>query len=158
MDNATIVAIVILVGVFALMAITIFKAGIEAAVKLWGVMGALTGVAFGAITSYYFTNKSNQLEIQQAQLQKEAAVLALNNASLKAAEANRFVGNLVLALKGEKTQGNFASTKYLFAIPERERVELAGKAEQASTQLKDIHALKYAIFPRLHKNDADPIQ
>lgn len=147
MDNATIVAVVILVGVFVLMGITIFAAGIEAAVKLWSVMGALTGVAFGAITSYYFTNKSNQHEIQQAQLQKEAAVLALNNASLKAAEANKFVGTLALALKGEKTSAIFPSTKYLFSIPERERVELAGRAEQASTQLKDIHALKFAVIP-----------
>lgn len=147
MDNATIVAVVILIGVFVLMAITIFKAGIEAAVKLWGVMGALTGVAFGAITSYYFTNKSNQHEIQQVQLQKDAAVLALNNASLKAAEANRFIGNLALALKGDKAPGNLATTKYLFSIPEHERIELAGKAEQASAQLKDIHALKRAVIP-----------
>lgn len=149
MDNTTIVATVILVGVFVLMAITIMKAGIEAAVKLWSVMGALTGVAFGGITSYYFTNKSNQQEIQQAQLQKEAAILALNNASLKAAEANKLVGLLASALKGEKTPSSFPiSTKLLSSIPEPERIELTDKVEQASTQLKDIHAMKYAVVPK----------
>jgi hypothetical protein len=65
MSDATIVAIVILTGVFILMAITIWKSGIDAAVQLWGVMGALTGVAFGAITSFYFTNKINQNEIKK---------------------------------------------------------------------------------------------
>lgn len=145
MDNTTVVAVVILVGVFLLMAITIFKAGIEAAVKLWSVMGALTGVAFGSITSYYFTNKSNQAEIRRAQLEKEAVVLALSNASLKAAEANKFVGTWAAALKGEKTPLSGLSTKYLLAIPERERAELAVKADETVTQLEDIQSLKFTV-------------
>ena len=46
MNDATIVAVIILVGVFILIGITIVSAGVEAAIKLWGIMGALTGVAF----------------------------------------------------------------------------------------------------------------
>ena len=74
MDNTTIIAIVMLVCVFITLIITIIKGGVEAGIRLWGVMGALTGVGFGAIVSYYFTDKSNQQEIQKALLQKQAAI------------------------------------------------------------------------------------
>lgn len=146
MDNTTIVATVILVGVFVLMALAIVKSGIDAAVRLWGVMGALTGVAFGGITSYYFTNQSNQNEIQQAQLQSRAAAVALDNASQKAAEANKLVESLAAALKGEKTSSSSPiGARLLARLPESDKAELASKIEQASTQLKDIHALKNMI-------------
>lgn len=147
MDNPTIVAVVILSGVFVLLAITILKAGVDAAIKLWGVMGALTGVAFGAITSFYFTNKLNQQEIQQANLQKESAVLALNNAALKAAEANKFVTPFAMVLKGNLKPYNSSpiSAEWLAAIPEQERADLANKVEKASAELKDIHVLKEKI-------------
>ena len=148
MDNPTIVAVVILVGVFLLIGISIIKGGVEAAIKLWSVMGALTGVAFGAITSFYFTNKLNQHEIQQANLQKETAVLALNNAALKAAEANKFVTPFAMVLKGElKPSASFPfSAKLLSSIPDQERAELTTKVENAAAQLKDIHEMKQAIY------------
>ena len=66
MDNPTIVAVVILAGVFILMAVAILKEGVAGANRLWNIMGALTGVAFGSIVSFYFTEKSNRHEIQRA--------------------------------------------------------------------------------------------
>ncbi|MDP3013737.1 MAG: hypothetical protein Q8M92_05800, partial [Candidatus Subteraquimicrobiales bacterium] len=81
MSEATIVALAILVGVFVIMIITILKSGIEAAIKMWGVMGALTGVAFGAITSFYFTNTINQQEIRQEKAKTASVELALSNAA-----------------------------------------------------------------------------
>ena len=74
MENITIIAAVMLVCVFVTMIVTIIKRGVEAAIKLWGVMGAFVGVGFGAILGYYFTDKSNQAEIQNALRQKEAAL------------------------------------------------------------------------------------
>lgn len=70
MSEATIVALVIMIGVFLTMIVTIIKSGPEAAIKMWGVMGALTGVAFGAITSFYFTTEANQNEIAALKLAK----------------------------------------------------------------------------------------
>lgn len=153
MNDATIVALIILVGVFILIGITIVSAGVEAAIKLWGIMGALTGVAFGAITSYYFTNKSNQHEIRQAQDQKQAAVLALNKAASKAGEINGFVTSLTSALKErivkvhDKAARDISSDNKKSSLPTLEigDVELLEKAEQASAQLKDIQALKDTI-------------
>lgn len=70
MSDATIVALVIMIGVFLTMIVTIIKSGPEAAIKMWGVMGALTGVAFGAITSFYFTTAANQNQIAALKLAK----------------------------------------------------------------------------------------
>jgi uncharacterized membrane protein required for colicin V production len=116
MSDATIVAVVILVGVFVLMSFAIIKHGIDGAVRLWGIMGALTGVAFGSITSYYFTNKYNQQEIRQVKAEKNAIELALNNAINKAIAAN----------------------KIIVSIPQTKTTELPNKIEKASAQLKAI--------------------
>lgn len=70
--QATIIAVVMLVGVFVLVGVALFKGGVEAALKLWGVMGEPTGVGFGAITSFYFTGAVNQRQISQINEQKEA--------------------------------------------------------------------------------------
>ena len=61
--EAAVIAIVLLVGVFTLIAIALFKSGVEGALKLWSGMGAVTGVAIGAIVSFYFTDQLNREEI-----------------------------------------------------------------------------------------------
>ena len=139
MNDATIIAIVILGGVFILMLVTVVKHGVEAAAKLWSVMGALTGVAFGAITSFYFTNKANQFEIRQALLQKKAAIEALDTASKRAVEANTIVMPIAAALKGEpEGSPSFLSTKAVSSIPPHERAELTKQVDQVSTHLHFI--------------------
>ena len=148
LDNATIVAVVILVGVFLLMAVTIIKSGIDAAIKLWGIMGALTGVTFGAITSYYFTDKSNQQEIQQANSQKIKAELALDNAALKASEANKLLIPVANALQKESEPSAFSSVrgKELFpSITTQEQAVLVAEIEKASANLREINALKKGV-------------
>ena len=69
MSDPTLIAIIILGGVFAIMIVTIIKDGSEAAIKMWTVMGALTGVAFGAIISFYFTNEIRRIEVAQLKRQ-----------------------------------------------------------------------------------------
>lgn len=86
MSDATVVAIVILFVVLVIMIAAIMKAGVEGAIRIWSVMGALTGVAFGSITSFYFTNQVNQKQIAQLQAENETVTLALSNASLKLQE------------------------------------------------------------------------
>jgi len=145
LDNATIVAVVILVGVFVLMAVTIIKSGIDAAIKLWGVMGALTGVAFGAITSFYFTDRSYQQEIQQAKSQKINAELALDNAAFKASEANKLLMPVAKALQTESgpSTSSPANDKGLFSsITIQGQAALVAEIEKASANLRDINALK----------------
>ena len=67
MDNTTLVAIIILVGIFGLMAIVLLKWGVDAALKIWGVLG----VVLGAIVSFYFTDRVKETEV--AQVSEKAA-------------------------------------------------------------------------------------
>lgn len=145
MDSTTIVAVIILLGVFILMGITLYIHGIEAAVKLWSVMGTLTGVAFGSITSFYFTNKLNRQEIQQANLQKELATQALNNATTKANEVNKIAIAFATQLKEEKQP--------LSNIPPDDRVKLANNFETISAKLDDISQLNEKF---IHYNSKKP--
>ena len=147
MSDATIVAIVMLAGVFVVMSITIMKVGVEGAVKLWSVMGALTGVAFGSITSYYFTNKANQQEIRQVKAEKMAVELALNNAAFKAMEVNKVMSPIAAAFKGEKTSpASFPiSSQTIWSIPKSERTEFENKMDIAIMQLNDIKELRKKV-------------
>src|SRR5436305_8209409 len=101
MSEATIVALVILIGVFVLMAITIWKAGTDAAIKLWGVMGALTGVAFGAITSYYFTSKISENTVAEVRTENKRLQTALTTVTTSASKAHTLVSPVYAALQGD---------------------------------------------------------
>jgi hypothetical protein len=150
MSDTTIVAIVILGGVFLVMSMAIFKAGVEGAVKVWSVMGALTGVAFGSITSFYFTNESNQQEIRQAKLEKNTMVLALADVANKADEANKFFTSFAAELKNEKKSISAPEKsisapgrdKIISSISEDERTQLIARIEHASKQLNEISKLQ----------------
>lgn len=83
MSDTTIIAAIILGGVFLIMLVTIIKSGVEGAIKMWNLMGALTGVAFGAITSFYFTNQVNQQEIAGLQ----TAYIEASDTALKAQQS-----------------------------------------------------------------------
>lgn len=146
MSETTIVALVILGGVFVVMSITIYMHGPEAAIKMWGVMGALTGVAFGGITSFYFTNKSSQQEISQVRAEKAAVELKLSNAATYAVDVNKIVSPWVSALKGEQTSASFPiNTKLVRSIPEGERAVLADRFERATMKLQEINKLQAKI-------------
>ena len=58
MNDATVIAVIILVGMFLVLIVTILKSGVDAALRLWSGMGALTGVALGSIITFYFTNQA----------------------------------------------------------------------------------------------------
>jgi len=143
-SDATIVAIVILVGVFVLMSITILKYGAEGAARLWGIMGALTGVAFGGITSFYFTNKYNQQEIRQVKLEKKNTELVLYIATVKAGEANKYVSSIASVLESKRISPLVSpSSSIIFKpIPESEIINFTRWIEAASLELKDIEQLK----------------
>lgn len=146
MSDTTIVAVVILGGVFLVMSMAIFKAGVEGAVKIWSVMGALTGVAFGSITSFYFTNESNQQEIRQAKLEKNTMVLALADVANKADEANKFFASFAAELKNEKKSISAPGRdKIISSISEDERTQLIARIEHASKQLNEISKLQAQV-------------
>ena len=65
MNEATIIAIIVLCGIFLVLLASIIRYGIESTLKLWNGMGALTGLAFGSIISFYFTDQANQAELSQ---------------------------------------------------------------------------------------------
>ena len=60
MNDATVIAAILLCGMFLIIIVTILKYGVDAALKLWTGMGAITGVALGSIITFYFTNQTNQ--------------------------------------------------------------------------------------------------
>ena len=60
MNDATVIAAIILCGMFLIIIVTILKYGVDAALKLWTGMGAITGVALGSIITFYFTNQTNR--------------------------------------------------------------------------------------------------
>jgi hypothetical protein len=76
---ATLVALVMLVGVFLVTIVTLLKSGVDAAIRVWSVMGALTGVAFGSMTTFFFQ--------KQVETQAVAAVTSQAQATLVAASA-----------------------------------------------------------------------
>ncbi|HHF3026202.1 hypothetical protein NOK90_25735 [Vibrio parahaemolyticus] len=84
MTETTIISLAILGGVFLLMAITLIKHGTAHAIKLWSVMGSLTGVAFGAMTTYYFTKQATQGQIDALQAQVVSKDDELNYVAEKA--------------------------------------------------------------------------
>lgn len=129
MDNTTIIAIVIFAGVFVLMVVTIIKDGVQGAIKLWSVMGALTGIAFGSITSYYFTNKSNQQIVQKA------------NASAEMANQNLKVTKEELE-KTRQEAAQFSST-VLASVKNDERIKK--DFQEALNRVQDL-ALRDAII------------
>jgi hypothetical protein len=75
MIDTTLVALVVLGGIFALMAITIHKAGIEGATRVW----SLLGVAFGAIISFYFSDGARQKTIHEITAQSQSEIAKAND-------------------------------------------------------------------------------
>lgn len=143
MTDSLIVALVILVGVFLVMIVTIIRAGHEAAIKMWGVMGALTGVAFGAITTYYFTDQVRKHEIATVRADAMRLELALAQATTKASDAESLVSSFYSVLSG-KIQDSAAfpvGAKYATALPEGERTELAARLQRTTELLLQIQAL-----------------
>ena len=49
---------------------------------MWGVMGALTGVAFGAITSYYFTDQTYRDRVSKLEPQLTVAEAKVKGSTL----------------------------------------------------------------------------
>ena len=87
MSESTIVALAILILVFVTIIASIMKGGIEAAIKMWSVMGALTGVAFGAITTYYFTDQIRKTEVAALEEKATRLTAALARVNVNAGEA-----------------------------------------------------------------------
>ena len=143
MSEPTIIAVLILAGVFILMAVTILKSGVEAAIKMWGVMGALTGVAFGAITSYYFTDKAYQQKFVQLKSENQEVRLVLANAKAQAAEAGKVLAQFTNTLGGEKdvSKGVPSWANYTKSLPEKERIDLINKFTAATKNLENIEAV-----------------
>jgi hypothetical protein len=131
MSDATIIAMILLCGVFLILIITILKSGVADAIKMWNVMGAITGVAFGAIISFYFTNEANKFQISQLKTDKKEVLSAFNNTIDKASKAKKDILQLQRILHST-----------LGALPERERVLVRSQIDKTSNTLKEIVRLQ----------------
>lgn len=110
MTNQTIIALAIFSMVFLLMLTTLLKHGVDAAVKMWGVMGALTGVAFGAITTYFFTNATHQAELKES-------VARIETAEAKAVMAEAQLVNAKLTLKNASSSAReLTEQRFTYAV------------------------------------------
>jgi hypothetical protein len=137
--------------VFLLMAIAIMKNGIAAAIQLWGVMGALTGVAFGGITTYYFTNQANQGAIAQARIEKDNAVQAKDTAlaSLSDVRASATKARDVLASVSSGQKHGNVEVEKLTAVSEQ-LAEIQGTSKAAGGESTRVPGL-----PRADQAPAD---
>lgn len=145
MADTTIIAILILAGVFVITLATIFKEGHEAAIKMWGVMGALTGVAFGSITSYYFTKEKYNSEIAALKSQQSEAALALNTAAERAKYLDVQMSSIKAVLKGEvPLNGQSAVHNASLFIPEPQKSVLIEKLDENSKILQAIQTMQDA--------------
>ena len=102
MSEPTIVALSILGLVSLLMTISLLRFGIDEAIRLWSVMGAVTGVAFGSITTYYFADKNRQAQVASYESKVSGLQTALADAKSKAALAQSAFGPYYAALRGDK--------------------------------------------------------
>jgi hypothetical protein len=140
MSETTVVALVILVGVFVLMSITVLKAGVDAAIKMWGVMGAITGVAFGAITTYYFSDQVRKREIASIERTVTQLQTALASTTKKATDAENLVTPFYAAFRGDKASGTAFPVSFNLteSIPSGERKVLTERLQQATKLLGEI--------------------
>lgn len=146
MTESTIIALAILVLVFFTIAITILKVGVDAAIRLWSVMGALTGVAFGAITTYYFTDQVRKREVAELTTRADSLETALTQATIKAADAKTLVSPFYSALAGT-TAASFelpVIEKAAATIPAAERNALAERLQHTTKLLEQIQELQAA--------------
>ena len=74
MSESTLIAVVVLVGIFLMLALTIIKYGIDGSIKIW----SLLGVGFGAIISFYFSNQFKNSEVAAISAQSRAEVARVN--------------------------------------------------------------------------------
>lgn len=144
MSESLIVAMVILIGVFVVMIVTIVRSGHEAAIQMWGVMGALTGVAFGAITTYYFTDQVHKREVAAIRADATLKQLALDSAATKASDAQSLLSPFVSAFSGKAQTSTTlpASFKYAAALPEADRDDIAVRFQKVMDLLLQVIALE----------------
>lgn len=146
MSDATLVALTILGGVFLLMSITIAKDGVDAAIRMWGVMGALTGVAFGAITSYYFTKDAANEQLNALNSEKKRIEALLASVSREAKEARELVVPVYAGLKGDQSTpyGYPGQINYAKGLSSDEQRTLIEAFTEATSKLDNIDALNQA--------------
>lgn len=128
MSDATIIASIILGGVFLVMIVSILKSGIEGAIRMWNLMGALTGVAFGAITSFYFVNQVNQKEITGLQS-------AYVDAAETAAKAQESIAGIERLLKAQTNTGRSPAST-------RQKAALIQKLDTTNKELQRIQVFR----------------
>lgn len=77
-DQHTTIALIILIGVFALLIISLIKYGVDATSKIAGIFTMF----LGGIVSYYFTKTSISNEYQQQNISNQA-IIEKNKATIK---------------------------------------------------------------------------
>ena len=108
------------------------------------VMGALTGVAFGAITSFYFTNQVNQSQITQLKTEIVKKNDSLTRAAEEAKKANMYLSSLKSEF--EEKQRKSVSLPLVMAtgesITESELKIIVERLNDTSSKLMEIAKFK----------------
>lgn len=103
-NETTLIALVILGGIFMLMSVAIFKGGIDGAIRIWSVLGVLCG----AIVSFYFSGKLNDAEVRLKDAQINAvssqAILSIKEFQSNKVKADLDWENILNNLKNNKDQ------------------------------------------------------
>ena len=102
MQDTTLIALTILGGVFVIMVTALHKSGVEGALKMWNGMGALTGVAFGAIISFYFTSQLNDGEVQVLKNEVQIKEVALKSVVANARNIENSFASTISALSNDQ--------------------------------------------------------
>jgi len=139
MSETSIVALFVAGGVFLVLIITLVKYNVDAAIKMWGVLGVL----LAAITSHYFTDQSNKVYIAKLQDSNKAIKLALNNAKVKAAYVNEIVSPFATSLKGEK------GMIWKVVKSKNERKKFISEFNSASNKLQEIGSIDVTSLDNL---------
>ena len=143
MQDATLIAMTILIGVFIVTIIALWRGGAEAALKMWSGMGALTGVAFGAIVSHYFTLKSNESEITSLQNQVLYGQVVLKSAVDKAARLEDTLEPLFASNddKDNAAKSSTADNGWMQGLEPSDSQQITKILESAKANLSEIKSL-----------------
>jgi hypothetical protein len=161
MNDATIIAVVTLVGIFLILIVAMLKSGIDGLIRLWSVMGAIIGLILGGITSHYFTNQYNQQQISLIKADNQILSSSLAKAAYSAAKATKNVNSIEFALTGEAMSSDVSDTGFRLSnlIAENDKKELTKRLKETSLQLGYIVDLPRAtmISESLKDVDSKPI-
>lgn len=102
---STMIGLAMLGGVFLVLLVSIIKEGVAGGERAWHMMGAITGVAFGTMTTYFFTDAEHNKQANLvAELHQKQIVGYQSTNTQLAQEVRDLNTNITVLDKGYETQ------------------------------------------------------